>query len=247
MSKDIGCSIKHRDYDESKTLMNYFRENVDKKEGIYTNLVGKSCNSKLSKAVSITIEEISKIGKIKDEAAILQSFSVIYSECLRRLEENKEYLVRETVNENEVKKVIGKILVFYNYTLKGIIKSMNPQKKIDQMLSKGRFLGPIGRTIKYVNIQNIKKEAPHFNILLEKFVNSSPDGNDLELLAQTIYFNKVYSKDQIECVLCSKDRHFVAIESNGKVQDVVPSNIYSEFKVRCLSPQNALKKLKPKS
>ncbi|MBU0962921.1 MAG: hypothetical protein KKD48_03375 [Nanoarchaeota archaeon] len=165
----------------------------------------------------------------------LENLSVIYSESLRRLEENKKCLIRETVNEEKVDKLMNEVLLFFNRDLKKELEKRDPRRELNRAKQiKG---GGIWSIIRFAKIQNAKISFPHFNTLRNKFINSAPDMEDIELLAQAIYFYNLYLSESINFYFASIDHHFVEIEKDGIVNSFVPDLIKEKFKVECLKPE----------
>jgi hypothetical protein len=241
-SKDLGIPIKHRFYDMCKTLINYFRKNIDKKIGFYTKRIDMTSNRVLSDAVLSTVREISKKDSRVKEKKLLAAFSVIYSESLRRLEENKDYLLKETVNEIKTNKLRRRISYFYK-KIKKEIQKRNPQFELERA-KKIKATSPIMKTIRFARIQEAKRKFPHYGILVRKFIESGPGREDIQLLSEAIYFKEVFVKNKIKFYLASTDHHFVEIEKNGIVNDFVPHLIKEEFNIECLKPDKILKVIK---
>lgn len=240
-SKDFG--LKHRFYDDCKSLINLFKKKVDKKIGFYTKLIDMTSNRVLSDALLNTIREISQGDSSIDEEPLFEVFSVIYSECLRRLEENKDYLVRETVNESKVTRLMGKVLLFFNMNIKKEIERRNPKPELERA-KKIKAKSSMGKIIKTAKIEEARKLCPHYGTLKRKFIESGPGMEDMKLLAEAIYFKDIFSGRKIKFYLTSLDHHFVEIDKHEKVNDLVPSLIKKEFGVECVKPNKILKILK---
>lgn len=240
-SKDFG--LKHRFYDKCKTLLNYFKNNVDKKIGFYTRSIDITSNRVLSDAILSTIKEISQNDSNIDEQRLLEIFSVIHSESLRRLEENKDYLVRETVNEDKISKLMSKVLLFFRVDLKNEIERRNPKLELERV-KKIKATSWIMRTVRYTKIDEAKRLFPHYGTLRRKFIDSPPGTEDMELLSQAIYFNELFSKQKIKFYLISTDYHFVEINKNERINDFVPMFIKEKLRVNCLSPDKFLELVK---
>ncbi|MBN2112409.1 hypothetical protein JW707_04915, partial [Candidatus Woesearchaeota archaeon] len=216
---------------------------IDKKIGFYTNSVDITSTSVLSNAVLKNINKASEKLPKGNVGKLFETFSAIHSESLRRLEENKGYLVRETVNESKVDGYLKNVLLFFNLKLKKEIEKMNPQPKLERLKAM-RPTSSMWRTIKQVKYDAIIRECPHYGTLKNKFVDFPPDMGDIALLAQAIYFHELFSKAKLKFYLASTDHHFVEIEKNDTVNDFVPSKIKEEFGFECLRPSKVLDQLK---
>jgi len=242
VGKELGLKngLKHTFYDRCKTLINIFKKRIDDKIGIYTKLVDVTANRVMRDALLSTIKETSRNESTVDEQKMLTVFSVIYSECIRRSEENKDALVRETVNEDKINKLRDKAWEFFNVTLKNEIEKHNPKAKIEHAKNiKGSSL--IMRAVRFTKIQDAKTFSfPHYGTLKLKFIDSGIGSEDLQLFLQALYFNELYAKQNISFYFCSLDHHFVEIEKDGLVNDFVPAQIKEIFKMQCSKPEKII-------
>jgi len=241
--KEFKFSIKHRSYDVCKSLFNFFKKNVDRKIGIYTKKISSTSERVLEDAILKTIREKSKFNKKSNEKSILEYNSIIYSECVRNLEENKEYLIRETVNEQKINKLMSDVLIFFRVKMKNAIEKKNPKQKIEK-LKERRPKYWLNKIKKQVRIYQAKNNFPFYFKLHNKFVNSGPGVEDIELLAQAIYFNNIFSKKNVKFYFASMDHHFVEIEEKGKINDFIPLEIKKKYGVECLKPDKILNIIK---
>ncbi len=239
--KELGLKdgLKHQFYNQCKTLINVFSKRIDEKIGFYTKLVDDTCDKVLRKAVLNTIEEIKKNNSEVEEEKLLNAFSVIYSESLRRLEENKEYLVKETVNKSKVEKFMAEVLLFFNVTLKREIEKHNPKIKLEKAKNIKATSWKM-RIVRSARIEEATRSFPYYGVLKRKFIDSSPDLGDIELLAQSMYFNDFFAKTKTPFYLASTDHHFVGIERNKEINDFVPALIKNILGVECLKPDQIL-------
>ena len=240
-SKEFGLKvgIKHRFYDKCKSLINLFRDRIDDKIGIYTKTIDIISNRVLRDAILRTIREASQNDSKFDEKILLEIFSIIYSESLRRLEENKDCLVRETINETKINKIMTEVLVFFNVIIKKEIEKQNPKIEIERIknIKASSWIMKLSKSTKF---DEARRSFPSYSTLKRKFIDSSPGIEDIELLSQAIYFNELYSKEQIKFYLASMDHHFVEIEKDGKINSFVPLLIKEKFSVDCLKPEKIL-------
>lgn len=242
LSKELGFQIKHPFYDPCKSLINYFGKNIDKKIGFYTKLVDTVSNRVLRDSILSTIKETCP-NHLKSEEKSLEICSIIYSEVLRKFEENKDCLLKETVNEKEVQKQLGPILIFFRVNLKREIEKQNP-KPVFEGLKRFKGKSYMARIIKETRFEEAKKMSRHYGILKKKFIDSAPGMEDMELLAQAIYFYNLFFKNSIKFYLASTDHHFVEIELYNEINDLVPKLIKQKFGVECLKPNKILNELK---
>lgn len=241
VSKDFGLkdALKHKFYDTSKSLINLFERKIDNKIGIYTRLVDTTSNRVLSNAILRRIKDVGNNPKIEKEK-LLENYSIIYSECLRRLEKNKDCLILETVNKDIVNKLMqNEVFPFLSIILPREIEKQNPADKIKKI---NTIKGDTGfwPIIRYVKKNEAFMSFPHYFILKRKFLDSKPGAEDVELLSQAIYFKNLYSKQNIKFYFASTDQHFIEVSRDGKINDFIPKRIKEKFDIECLKPENVL-------
>ena len=240
-SSDFG--LKHRDYVKCKTLINFFKNNVDRKIGFYTKSIDITSNRVLSDAILNTIREVSQDNAQIDGEKLLGVFSVIYSESLRRLEENKDCLLRETVNEERIKKLMSDVLLFFHVYIKKEIEKQNPRHELERVKNI-KATSWILKMVKSAKFDEARRSFPHYGILRRKFIESPPGSEDIELLSHAIYFNELYSKRDIQFYLVSMDHHFVEINKEGVINNFVPNFIENKWGVKCLNPEKIMEIIK---
>lgn len=164
MGKGFGLKvgIKHRFYDKCKSLINLFRNRIDEKIGIYTKSIDIISNRVLRDAILRTIKETCQNDSKIDEKILLEVFSIIYSESLRRLEENKDCLIRETVNETKINKIMPEVLVFFNFIIKREIEKQNPKIEIERI----RNIKASSWILNWPNLQNLMRQEDHFLVIV---------------------------------------------------------------------------------
>lgn len=239
--KEFGLkdALKHQFYDTSKSLINLFERKIDEKMGIYTRRVDITSNRVLSTAILSTIKNVSNNPEIKKEK-LLEVFSIIYSECLRRLEKNKDCLILETVNQNIVNKWMqNEVFSFLNIILPKEIEKHNPNIELERV-KKLKATSQIMKMVKFTKFEEARRYFPHYYILKRKFLDSKPGTEDVELLSQAIYFKDLYSKQNIKFYFASTDQHFVEVSKDGIANNFVPNRIKEKFDVECLKPEKIL-------
>lgn len=235
--EELGVNIKHHFYEYSKPLFKHFKENIDKKEGIFTKEIESSADYEINKAVLSEIDFICSKGELSKEG-LLDRFSIIQSESIRNLKENKDILIKETINEKEIIKLIPFVWQFF-YELGNRIKKEDPIEKAKEILKYEPKIKGLKGFIKGVRIKQQKEDFQGYNWLINKFIRNPPSIRDQEILAQAMYLKQIYQKkEEILFFIASTDTHFVALRSKeGKILNpFVPERIKERFGIDCEWP-----------
>ncbi len=120
---EVGLEFKHHFYDISKPLFDFFSNNLEKRIGIYTEIIETTSTRVLSEAIIGDLEE-HELKKRCNVKRLFEYYSLILSECIIHLKENMNSLTREPVNEKRLKAMSSDILNFYHDIRSKLLKKI---------------------------------------------------------------------------------------------------------------------------
>jgi len=245
--EDVNVQVKDDFYETSKPLFAHFKKRVEETIGIVTNFVIEQSETKMAEIVLKKLDDIAKTGDYKKEK-LLESFADILSECNREMRENVKYLRVEPISNEKVSDIFSEVADFYD-ELRRKIRDLDPSSEIMtkawQAKSSAKNVGD-EKFFEKIYADGVQPELEAFDKLKRKFIDKGPDWVDIEILAEAAYLAKIYLKTKTKLWLVSNDQHFVKVNVESKISEIVPKRIAEEFNVYCERPEELLKIIKHK-
>lgn len=243
MIKELNIEFKHHFHVISEPLLAFFSKNVSKRIGFFTDLIENTCSNVLSDAIDDEIKGYRDKNPNINQAQLLTAFSFILSESIRQLRYNMSLLIREPVDGYTVMENKDLVIRFYD-ELRELIAQKNPSAEIEEKMKS--VPRKFERAMTFVYKFQDSEEMKAYSKLRKKFIESPPNMNDIEILAQAIYFKDIFSKEEAtNLILVSTDQHFSKITlSKSNLAKIVPENIKKKFNIICDWPDEVLSMIK---
>jgi len=210
--------IAHKKYDVSKSLFNYFKDNISLQVGITSDTVISQAGNTLLKAIEDTVLETNK-STPKDQL-FYDTISRIKDNSEDKLRLNIKLLGKYPLSEEEVDKIKPEIDAFFRE-----MQSFTRQK--------GKFYS-VGIRLHSATKRMIARGN-------RPFFKGIPDFVDKIILAEVTYIKRTFLKQE-PLFLASLDKDF----SPGK-DCIIRDKLFEKFQVFCDWPENIYKELKKKS
>ena len=237
----LNCKLQHHFNELAQPLFDYFRENIDKRIGVFTPEIENSAKGVLIRAIDSEIKDLEN-ERIKEKLKEIETYSFILQESTSNLVENMDILIREPINEQAIKKITHEVFAFYNWLFR-CLEQEDPSIVVNQ-LSYGlpKNLKGLAKGI-FTKQENDRLDL--YYKLANKFKKDPPDIKDVRILSQAVYFlrSKTFGEN-VHMLIASTDHHFSKIRKNKELNDFVPRRIYKKLGVYCGWPDEILKILK---
>ena len=237
----LNCKVEHHFYEYSKPLIDYFHKNIKYRLGVVTPKIENSARRVLITAIEGKIKDL-KDENLQEELKKMETYSYLLQESITNLTRNIDILVREPINEKEMKGMTHSVFGFYARMMEDLERE-NPDKIVNRQTSYvPSHIKGVARSV-YKNQEN--KRLKLYYKLRNKFERDKPDIGDVQILSQAVYFltHNIFGKDT-KILLASTDHHFSKIREDKELNDFVPKAIYNNFRVYCDWPHEILKILK---
>lgn len=238
VSEDIEVPpLVHPFYEQSKDLVEYIKENLEKRIGIVTARIEGQCPGALHSA----IEEVLMGMKTQDRRKYFPHFSTILDFCENRLKKDiLPYLVREPVDEDAVKSNYQFVDKIYEELAGEAIRRGYMERRYERWTeAAARRFKRLARDI--YKEREIKEDFQLFH-LIKKPVETS----DKFILSEAVYLFQLHYRMEEEMVafyLASTDHHFSPKRWIGGIESrEVTNRIEQKFGIVCDWPQQ-IKKL----
>lgn len=211
---------KHKEYDNSKTLIKFFRKNIQNQIGHTSDTVIEQSWRKLEKAIANVLEESEDSEfKAKEPTKYFNLLSQIKDNSEDRLKDNIKVLTKMPIDEEKVNEIKSKELV--------------------------SFFGRIVKEIKekaHFNWQGVRLHRSTRKMIARTnrpYLKSIPDSADFQIFSEAIFIKRTFfSKNPY--YLASLDTHFSPARKDSFVRD----ELDRKFNIKCDWPSEIFKELK---
>lgn len=237
VSQDIDVPpLKHPFYKQSKDLVEYVKENLEKRIGIITTAIERQCPGALHSAINDVLMEMED----KDRKKYFPLYSPILNFCEDRLKKDiLPYLVREPVDKDAVRSNYQFVDKMYQELAGEAIRRGWIERRDKQLTEAAarRFKRLAGSIYK----SRIMKEDFQLFNLIRKPVEPS----DKVILSEAVYLSQFYYRTEEETVafyLVSTDHHFSPKRWRGGIESRdVTDQIKKKFGIICDWPHQIRK------
>lgn len=237
VSHDLDAPpLKHPFYEQSKVLVEYVKENLEKRIGIITTTIEEQCPGALHEAIDDVLREM----KYEDRKKYFPLYSPILNFCEYRLKKNiLPYLVREPVDKDAVKSNYQFVDKMYEELAGEAVR-----RRIERRSE--RWTETAARRFRRLAKPIYRERAKKEDFQLFKLIKNPVERSDKIILSEAVYLSQFYYRTEEKSVsfyLVSTDHHFSPKRWRGGIESrQVTDRIKQKFGIVCDWPQQ-IKKL----
>ena len=212
-----GGKYHHKQYSDSKSLFNFFKENIAKQAGFTSDTVINQAWMKLEKAINDVINESNE--QFENNVVRLDLISGIKDDAEDRLAQNIKVLGKYPIDDSKVEKILKEEVSPFYKDFKNELKTKGEFVKYGLRLKKS--------TLKMIARMN----KPYFKGI--------PDSVDKTILAEAIYIKRTFLNDEEIC-LASLDTDFSPAKKDSFLRD----KVNDDFRIYCGWPAEIFSRAK---
>jgi len=230
VSHDSSLEVIDKFYEQSVSLLEFLKENVEKRVGIITKTVEDQAVVTLRNVIERQLGE-----KGIDRRTDFEIYSVIQNACETRLNTIlRSYLLREPVDEESVHSNYSFVDKMYQeLEEEAVLRTVEFRARKWTELAARRFRPLAARIYKE---QQQREDRQLINLIREEV-----EPSDKRILSEAIYLRMLYDRSETEPVtfyMASTDHHFSPCRSPGGLESrQITDRIEKKFEIICDWPQ----------